>query len=373
MYQGNNSVRFRTQLRVLMVALDGDYDVRQTIGAILLGTITCIFLSGIVTLQVVLYSRFYTDDPPKFKVLVGSIWLLDILHTAMIAATNWDIFITNWGNNAILDHISWTLATTISITALMTFIVQCFFAYRVYAVSRHNLIPATIIILAFLRLVAAAASTVEMIRLRSFDQFANDYEWIFTLGLTLSSVVDILITVTFCYFLSKSRTDYGRLRHMVDLLILYTIQSGMLTCIVTIATLICWVTMPHNLVFLGIHLCICKLYANACMATLNARRSLRRDVRRGMTFGALSGPMVFGNGEAHSSGSLPDNLNNSSEHDAEVAHFEHHIPAGTKIHSRALPRIPPPPSPSSPDDENSELHLLHHRRPPDIHTNSFHL
>lgn len=32
---------------------------------------------------------------------------LDILHTAMIAATNWDIFISNWGNNAILDHISW--------------------------------------------------------------------------------------------------------------------------------------------------------------------------------------------------------------------------------------------------------------------------
>lgn len=43
--------------------------------------------------------------------------------------------------------------------------------------------------------------------------------------------------------------------------------------------------------------------------SLNARRSLRRGVKRGMTFDALSGPIIFENGVVHSTGSLQDHFN----------------------------------------------------------------
>ncbi|THG98666.1 hypothetical protein EW026_g3548 [Hermanssonia centrifuga] len=46
--------------------------------------------------------------------------------------------------------------------------------------------------------------------------------------------------------------------------------------IATIASLVCWLVMPHNLVYLGLHFMISKLYANSLLASLNARKTLRQ-------------------------------------------------------------------------------------------------
>jgi len=62
---------------------------------------------------------------------------------------------------------------------------------------------------------------------------------------------------------------------IIDSLSLYAIENGLITCVVTIISLICWLTMPRNLVFLGLHFIISKLYANSLLATLNARKRIR--------------------------------------------------------------------------------------------------
>ncbi|KAI0931041.1 hypothetical protein AcW2_000007 [Taiwanofungus camphoratus] len=61
---------------------------------------------------------------------------------------------------------------------------------------------------------------------------------------------------------------------VINTLTFWAVQNGALTCFVAVASLICWLTMP-NLIFLGLHLIITKLYANALLATLNARKSIR--------------------------------------------------------------------------------------------------
>ncbi|KDQ51152.1 hypothetical protein JAAARDRAFT_140685, partial [Jaapia argillacea MUCL 33604] len=82
--------------------------------------------------------------------------------------------------------------------------------------------------------------------------------WVFTFGLSSASALDVLVTISLCYYLVHSRTGHSNMDYVIDKIMVYTINNGSLTCMCTIISLICWVTMSHNLVFLGIHFAISK-------------------------------------------------------------------------------------------------------------------
>jgi hypothetical protein len=101
------------------------------------------------------------------------------------------------------------------------------------------------------------------------------YKSVFTLGLSLSSAVDVVITTGMCYYLQESRRGFGTMDEVIDTIIFYTINNGSITCISTIASMICWLVIPHTLIFMALHFAIAKMYANSLLATLNMRQGLR--------------------------------------------------------------------------------------------------
>ncbi|KAH8099875.1 hypothetical protein BXZ70DRAFT_1008849 [Cristinia sonorae] len=255
-------------------------DVRDTLGATLIGAFLSAGLSGILSLQVIFYFRIYSLDFSRNRIMVGVLWVLDLLHIAMTCSATWTYLIANRTNDAISDYIPWTIAVTVALTAIITFIVHCFFAQRVYNLGGRNLwLTSPIVILAFGRLFAALVSTSEMIRLRSYAAFVDQFGWVFTVGLSLSVAVDVLITVSLLAILRRSRTGYGTTTdHIIDTIALYTVETGMITSVTTVVSL--WVCMPHNLIFLALHFTISKLYANSALATLNTRNALRKRTRQ---------------------------------------------------------------------------------------------
>lgn len=50
-------------------------------------------------------------------------------------------------------------------------------------------------------------------------------QWVFTLGLSLSTALDVLIAAAMCYYLQKSRTGFERMDHLVDVLLVYTFNN----------------------------------------------------------------------------------------------------------------------------------------------------
>lgn len=257
--------------------MSGSAHIKTTLGSILLGCMISTVLSGMTAVQTFLYYRLYPKDPFRMKLLVIIVWLLDWSHAACICAATWDYFILNFGNDAITDVIPISIALTVAFTATITFITHLFFSHRVFRLSRNNYyITAPLVVLAFVRLGAALVSTIEMGRLKSFHAFVHDYGYVFTLGLSSASTLDVLITTAMWYFLQMSRTGFREMDHVIDKIMLYTLNNGALTCLTTVMSLIFWLTMPGNLVFLGLHFAISKLYANSLLGTLNSRRSLRR-------------------------------------------------------------------------------------------------
>ncbi|KAJ7473599.1 hypothetical protein B0H11DRAFT_2036491 [Mycena galericulata] len=254
-------------------------NIAWTLGALLVGGSIALLLSGIVTVQCIIYFKLYPNEPRLRNVMVATVWILDLSHSAFIVTSLYDYLILFFGDRARIAIIPWSIALSVLVTAIQTLIVHWYFAHKIYQSSGKNWwVTGPIALLAFLRLFAASVSTTEMIRLHRYGAFNEKYPgWIFTTGLSLSAGVDIIITAWLCYFLQKMRrrTASTLMANVVNTLTLYTLENGLLTCLTTTASLICWLAMPNNLVFLGLHFIIGKLYANSLLISLNTRKELR--------------------------------------------------------------------------------------------------
>ncbi|KAJ7180978.1 hypothetical protein C8R46DRAFT_1211266 [Mycena filopes] len=234
-------------------------DIPKTLGALLIGGLFATLLGGMVNIQTMFYYRSYKQDPRPVKCLIFAVWVLDNIHTGFIWGGLWFALIQHYGEHEKIDSIPWCIAFTVVITALVTFLVHCFFAHRIFLLSRKNwVMPLPVLALTLLRLAASAVSTSEMYHYGSYDLFREHARWIFTLGLSVSSLVDLLITGLLIYLFQKNRTGTGRLNHVIDKLILYGLETGSLTCVGTITAMLLWVITPRNLIFLGLHVVIGK-------------------------------------------------------------------------------------------------------------------
>ncbi|KAG6333322.1 hypothetical protein ID866_5770 [Astraeus odoratus] len=258
------------------MTLPGDVATVATVyGAILLGTCFGCGLTGIVFVQCILYYKLYPGDYAWTKFLVFVVWFLDLMHTILIIVTVWQSVITNYDHPENMDNIPAALGLSVAVTAAITFTVHCFFANRIRKLMKRWYIAIPVGILAFMRLLAACISTSEIIRLKRYSLFIRPYPaWIFTAGVTLSASAEVIITTTMIIFLGTRKTG---MNHIINALILYTLETGGISALVTVASLLCWLLMRHNLIFLGMHFAIAKLYANSLLATLNTRKRLRID------------------------------------------------------------------------------------------------
>ncbi|KAG8219207.1 hypothetical protein J3R82DRAFT_25 [Butyriboletus roseoflavus] len=221
-------------------------------------------LTGIVFVQCVLYFKLYPGDFVWTKVLVFVVWAFDMMHTICIVTAVWESVITNFNNPQSMDMIPSALGLSVAVTAAITFMVHC-----------------------DEKVVHRRSCGVPRIPSSSFclhiNQRDHPLKTVFfvhqavSCGVTLSASVEFIITTIMVIFLGSRRTGFANMNHVINTMILYTLETGSVTCLVTIASLICWLIMRHNLIFLGMHFAIAKLYANSLLATLNMRKRLRVD------------------------------------------------------------------------------------------------
>ncbi|TFK22296.1 hypothetical protein FA15DRAFT_671678 [Coprinopsis marcescibilis] len=251
-------------------------DIAKTFGALLIGGIVATLFCGVTQVQVVIYLKLYPKDMILVKVLVFAVWALDALHTVFISHSLWNYFISNFGLAETIDAVPTSLALTIAVTAILTFLVHWFFIYRVFILSRKNyFIAAPLGLIACARLCFACLTTSKLIQLRSLELFVQQFTWSFTTGLSLSAILDILITALMCFLLRSRQKEYSHMNKLLDTLIIYAFENGVLCTLAATLTLITWVTMPSNLIFMAAHFVIIKFYANSLLATINARKNLK--------------------------------------------------------------------------------------------------
>lgn len=95
--------------------------------------------------------------------------------------------------------------------------------------------------------------------------------WTVFMALSVATFLDILITTSLWYLLASSRTGFAQTDCLISRLMCYTIDSGCLTSVCALVSIITCAVMPYNFIFLSIQFIMAKLYINSYIALLNTR------------------------------------------------------------------------------------------------------
>ncbi|VDB89983.1 unnamed protein product [Peniophora sp. CBMAI 1063] len=261
--------------------------VYLTLGALLAGCLVAVGLSAIVGFQTAMYYLVFPQDTTAYKILVGWIWALDTVHTVIICAAVWLYTISNYNNPASLAHISYTIPVNIILTTIITLSVNAFYGWRIHKLSKGNWwITCPIIVLSLARLGTGFVSSIKLQVLQQPNCLRPAHSY---LSAIISAITDIYIAIARYWYLRKLKEGLTGTREMVDATIVFTINDGALTCLVVIAFIACWISMPLNYVFLGIYFSLTKLYSNSLLATLNLRNWYRHryDIPRRQPLGIV--------------------------------------------------------------------------------------
>ncbi|KZT25416.1 hypothetical protein NEOLEDRAFT_1133797 [Neolentinus lepideus HHB14362 ss-1] len=251
-------------------------NLNTTLGADFCGFAVSTIVLGILTSQVFTYFKRYPADKPGYKLLIATLWILEIVDQCFISHQMYFYSISNYGNPLVLiDKIVWSLVVQVEIGAFVGTIVKACFAMRVWRFSGHN-IPVTglVLVLTCAQMGTATLFTVKAFMLDSLIHLSK-LKAFGTLSLALGVTTDAVTAIALCYFLGRLKTGYSNSDSLVNSLSLYAVNTGLLTSAFSLATLILYNTMPDNFIFMGFYFVVSKMYAVSFVATLNTRRTVR--------------------------------------------------------------------------------------------------
>ncbi|KIK02597.1 hypothetical protein K443DRAFT_513791 [Laccaria amethystina LaAM-08-1] len=232
---------------------------------------------GIISVSCIQAWYYFTHQSDRWhlKALVGAVMLTDTIHQGLITHTVYTYTITNWGNVAFLGELVQTLLIEVLFNGLTTVMVQCFLATRIWRLSDRKIwLIVIIVLLVFGEFGVNLAYTIISLRFDTFAQLAH-LEGLSLATNALAAAGDIVIAASLCTILHRSRTGFHRSDTIISKLIVFSVNTGLLTSLCALASLVSILAWPNTFIYIAFFFCIGRLYTNSLLATLNARKKIR--------------------------------------------------------------------------------------------------
>ncbi|KAJ3740316.1 hypothetical protein EV360DRAFT_90423 [Lentinula raphanica] len=141
-----------------------------------------------------------------------------------------------------------------------------------------------------------AYGVIVLVRVRTFIELAAELKALSVTVNALAAAGDVLIAATLAWVLQQSKTGsqksssftsfYGfdsiltaktRLDKILNKLTIFVINTGMLTSLFALGSLISILAAPNTFIYMSFFFCMGRLYTNAILASLNARKKMRGE------------------------------------------------------------------------------------------------
>ncbi|KAI0368658.1 hypothetical protein BV20DRAFT_452243 [Pilatotrama ljubarskyi] len=254
--------------------LAADMDV--TIGVILVGLAVTASLFGVSTAQAGWYFKHYRHDRTFLRVLVGLVWSLDICHLILYSITMWlylaERELAAFGETAL----PWTSNVQILCNACVVFVIQTFYAFRIMTLSRSLRLTAALAAFVLADFGLAVTLFVKSLMTDTVSEYIQLEAFDIALS-TLTAATDVLLSGTLVTLLARSRTGSSIANRLINRLLFYTINTGLLTSLCAVLSLIMVLVSPTTSIYVMFYYIGAHLYSVSLLATLNARAGLRAD------------------------------------------------------------------------------------------------
>ncbi|KLO17021.1 hypothetical protein SCHPADRAFT_887299 [Schizopora paradoxa] len=247
----------------------------NTMGALYIGVVLSMSLWGAGCVQMYYYYDSFPKDSIYLKLYVAGVWALDTVHQGLIIHSCYVFLITNYFNPLFLTNLQGTLKDMVIVTGFVCFCVQTFFIMRVWRLSHKNIIvTATLSVLCFVPFVLTIVYFAKMYSLNDFTQLNQIFPISKSINV-LSAVADVSIAATLIFLLQRSRTGFKNSETIINKMIMFSVNTGLLTSLVAIASLLSITAWPLTFIYITFYFLVPRLYINSLYATLNARNALR--------------------------------------------------------------------------------------------------
>ncbi|KAF8197012.1 hypothetical protein BJ912DRAFT_954511 [Pholiota molesta] len=250
-------------------------NVAAVAGPLYLGTLLNWGLYGILVVQVYIYWTAFPSDQWHTKALVYTLFILDTLQSILLARDGFATFAAGFGDLAQLDNVGLVWFSVPVLAALVSLIVECFFAYRIWVLAGKSYwIPAAVVVTSFTQAVAAILAGVKALEVEKYSLLHKNARIQITVWHIGSALADVMIAVSMCYYLWKRDTGFKRTHTMIVRLIQLTIETGTATASVAIIDLCLFSAGAGKVYFIAPAFVISKLYANTVVVIFNNRAQI---------------------------------------------------------------------------------------------------
>jgi hypothetical protein len=232
-------------------------------------------LFGVSNLQAYIYYMQYPRDWIVYKVSVAVLWVLDAFNLFLTVHAMYYYLVLHYSNIDALIHIVWSFKLQTVMNVPIIVMVQGLYALRLWRLNYRRdwtprLMPLTV-------LIGTGIGTVLAVRTCQLEFFTQlpEMAWITYAAFGSAVAVDSVLAAATVYYLRRARGEFDSTNSRIAKLVFWTLSTGVITSVCSLAALIAYALFPHKLFFLAIEFLLTKLYLNSLLAMLNARRSIR--------------------------------------------------------------------------------------------------
>ncbi|KAF9497033.1 hypothetical protein BDN71DRAFT_1505266 [Pleurotus eryngii] len=259
------------------VTLPSSMSFDSTLGSLLVGGLAAVALWGVTNVQTFNYFSRGSNDRPSFKLLILALWVLDTFDSALDGHILYFYLVSNYASPMAVMTLVWSIIIHVAITSVCDFIIRSMFARRAFRLSGNWPLTIFIVAVSLTDLICGLVITVKAFKISSFIQL-DTLSTLFYINFAAGTISDGSVAIALCYYLHKSRTGFTKTDSLIRVLMLYTVNTGLIVFLDATLGMITYIAMPDNFVFLGFYLLLSKLYLNSYLASLNAREGLRDKV-----------------------------------------------------------------------------------------------
>ncbi|KAJ7751725.1 hypothetical protein B0H14DRAFT_2756576 [Mycena olivaceomarginata] len=284
------------------------------LGAAFIGILVSTAVYGITCLQgYIYYTENSSGDKRYLKTFVGVLILLDTFHVILLGIFYYRYSVTNFGDYIQLQAIStWSLLAQVVVEDIIALMVQFFFAYRIYQLSKNWIIPVIICILSIGQFGCGIRFTVTAVGVKVTES-ARTKTWTIS-GMAISAACDVVITASMIYYLWSEKRQVKLSRGMnrtINSLMRYSLNTGFLTTVFALATAITFVENETAFIYGPFFFVLSRMYACSFLAVLNTRHHLREKLNGDVELYASGQPaypsaIAFASGGTHTTASNMD-------------------------------------------------------------------
>ncbi|KAF8338647.1 hypothetical protein F5887DRAFT_1077582 [Amanita rubescens] len=255
-------------------------EIASIVAPTLIGSLVNYCLYGVLGIQISITIHSLTISYYSSVLAIYSVLIIETIQVCFNGADVFHWYAAGYGNLEMLNKVNFSPFDTPMLGAIVPFIVQLFFSYRIWTLQKSYL-PISVIIgvISFLQLIGGVWGGAIGFQAKFLSLAGATPRIIYiTMWLIGGAIADILIAITMTYLLRKARENAHATSHtIVTRIVRLTIQSNSLTASMALLSLILYFAFPDQPYFTPPTLILGKLYSNTLLATFNHRIFLRGE------------------------------------------------------------------------------------------------